>query len=214
MADSLIIAAAGVLFAASVAAWTMAAPLRAAARLYLRFAAVLFAALAVCAPLHLADVASLFLLPLGAASLMLAALGRFARPANTFAASAILLVALAGGLGALVSGVVLVSLLPVMLACLAIVAAALNAMAVTAALSGIALLAGSLAVIGQGAGTGLLLLGAAAVLGLAAPRAARKSALAVDQQGLARGDTGIGRPRHAHGGLGLRHHLAQDLRDK
>jgi hypothetical protein len=107
-----------------------------------------------------------------------------------------------------------VSLLPVMLACLAIVAAALNAMAVTAALSGIALLAGSLAVIGQGAGTGLLLLGAAAVLGLAAPRAARKSALAVDQQGLARGDTGIGRPRHAHGGLGLRHHLAQDLRDK
>ena len=47
--------AAGALFAAAISAWILAAPLSLRARLYLRFAAVLFSALAVAVPLNLAD---------------------------------------------------------------------------------------------------------------------------------------------------------------
>ena len=43
--DSLTLASAASLFAASIGAWVLAAPMRAAARLYLRFAAMLMAAL-------------------------------------------------------------------------------------------------------------------------------------------------------------------------
>src|SRR5258706_12851164 len=95
--DSLGILAACLLFAASVGAWRLAAPLRAGARLYLRFCAALFAALAVSLPLGLSDIVSLFLLPLGAASLMIAALARFAAPLSVFAASLVLISGLAGG---------------------------------------------------------------------------------------------------------------------
>ncbi|HKB95268.1 MAG TPA: hypothetical protein VKB94_00385, partial [Rhizomicrobium sp.] len=94
--DSLGILAACLLFAASVGAWRLAAPLRAGARLYLRFCAALFAGLAIALPLQLSDIAALFLLPLGAASLMIAALARFAAPVPVFAATLALIVGLAG----------------------------------------------------------------------------------------------------------------------
>jgi hypothetical protein len=80
--DSVSLACAAVLFAACIAGWQLAAPLKAPARLPLRFAAVLLSALAVAAGLRMGDVAALLLLPLAAAALMLVALARFARPAG------------------------------------------------------------------------------------------------------------------------------------
>ncbi|HMH66252.1 MAG TPA: hypothetical protein VK515_11720, partial [Rhizomicrobium sp.] len=128
--DSLDILAAGALFVASVGAWRLAAPLCAGARLYVRFSAMLFAALAVSLPPGLSDIAALFLLPLGAASLMIAALARFAAPLPVVAASLVLISGLAGGLAALLSGAIMLALTPVMFAGLAIIAAALNGLAV------------------------------------------------------------------------------------
>src|SRR6516162_3824916 len=72
--SSLDIVAAVALFGASIGAWALAAPLPLRARVYLRFAAVLFAALAVSVPLGLADVTALLLLPLASCALMISAL--------------------------------------------------------------------------------------------------------------------------------------------
>jgi hypothetical protein len=178
--DSLDISAALTLFTACIGAWLLAAPLRSSARLYLRFAAMLFAALGVARLLGLADVAALLLLPLGAASLMISVLARFARPLPVFAASLALVAALAGGLGALVSGLAMPALIPMMFFALAIVAAALNGMAVIPVLAGAALLASGLVLLEQGARAGMFLFCAAAVVGLANPYRARRSALAVE----------------------------------
>jgi hypothetical protein len=189
--DSLSLASAAALFAAGAGAWLLAAPLKAASRLYLRFAAILFAALAVCAPLGLADMAALFLLPLAAAALVISALARFARPLNSFAASTVLVAALGCGLAAMLSGMILAALAPVIVAGLALIAAAANRMAGMAALSGVGLIAAGLCYVQQGAGAGLLLFCAAALIGLS-KNSARNSALAVKQQALARGASAIG----------------------
>ena len=183
--DSLDMVAACALFAACIGAWLLAAPLRSSARTYARFAAMLFAALGAAAPLGLADVAALFLLPLAAASLMVSALARFARPLPVFAASLALIVALAGGLAALLSGFVLLALVPVMLAALAIIAASLNGVAAIPVLAGASLLAGAMAFLEQGAKVGLYLFCAAALVGLVKSDS-RRSALAVQQQRHAR----------------------------
>ncbi|HWX90937.1 MAG TPA: hypothetical protein VNY75_11555 [Rhizomicrobium sp.] len=195
--DSLDILAALGLFTACIGAWLLAAPLRVAARLYLRFAAMLFAALGAAVPLGLADIAALFLLPLGAASLMVSALAQFARPLPAFAASLALVAALAGGLAALLSGMPLFALAPAMLAGLAVIAAALNSVAAVPVLAGASLLASGLVLLEQGARAGLFLFCAAALVGLAKPSAKqrpsshqspsslpRRSALAVEQQRL------------------------------
>ncbi len=174
------IAAACALFAATIGGWVLSAPLRAAARLYLRFCAVLFAALAVSRLLGMSGIAALFLLPLGAASLMIAALARFATPLPVFAASLVLVIGLAGGLAALLSGTILLALAPVMLAGFAVMAAALNGAAVIAVLAGAALLGSGLVLLEQGAREGLFLFCAAALIGLAKP-SSRTSALAVQQ---------------------------------
>jgi len=178
--DSLDILAAVALFAASVGAWRLAAPLRAGARLYVRFSATLFAALALSLPLQMSDIAALFLLPLGAASLMIAALARFAAPLPVVAASLVLIAGLAGGLAALLSGIIMLALAPVMFAGLAIIAAALNGLAVMSVLAGAALLGSGLVFLEQGAKAGLFLFCAATLMGLATPSFHRKkSALAV-----------------------------------
>ena len=178
--DSLSLLSACALFAACVGAWVLSARLRAGARLYLRFCAMLFAALAAADMLGLSDIAALFLLPLSAASLTIAALARFARPLPVFAASLTLTAGLAGGLAALLSGATMLALLPVMLAGLAIIAAALNGLAPMPALAGVALLASGLVLLEPGAQAGLFLFCAAALMGLAAPPfRQKKSALAV-----------------------------------
>jgi hypothetical protein len=183
--DSLDLFAALALFTACVGAWLLAAPLRAIARLYVRFAAMLFAALGAAALLGLADAAALFLLPLGGASLMVSALAQFARPLPVFAASLALVLALAGGLAALLSGFAMLALVPVIFASLAVIAASLNGVAAIPILAGASLLAAGLAFLEQGARAGLFLFCAAALVGLAKPDQGR-SALAVKQQRHAR----------------------------
>ena len=93
--DSLVCAA--VLFAACAGGWILARPQRAASRLYVRFAAVLLAALAVCVVLDLGGEAALFLFPLAAAALSVAALARFARRLPDIVASLLLAAGLAIG---------------------------------------------------------------------------------------------------------------------
>jgi hypothetical protein len=167
--------AAGALFTAAVGAWLLAAPLAARARIYLRFAAVLLSALAVSAMLGIADVAALLLLPLASSALMISALARFARPLPVFPASLALVVGLAGGLGALISGMALPALIPVMFSGLAVIAASLNGIAVMPVLAGAGLVASGLAFTEQGARAGLLLFCAAALIGLSKPQLFRSS---------------------------------------
>lgn len=164
--DSLALVSAASLFAASVGAWRLAAPMRAVARLYLRFAAMLLAALAAAAMTGLGDVAVLFLLPLASSSLALSALARFARPLRSFAATLALVASLASGLAALLSGLWILALMPVAVASLVVIAASLNGVALVPALSGVALLAAGLATLQQGARAGALLFLAAGLLGL------------------------------------------------
>jgi hypothetical protein len=171
--DSLTLAAAVALFAACIGAWLLSASQRAAARLHLRFAAVLLAALAVAAVVNLADTAALLLLPLAGTALALAAIARFARPTAQFAATTALVAALACGLGAMLSGHAMPALMALMLAGLAVIAAALNGAAVVASLSGAALLASGLCALQAGVGAGTLLFSAAALIGLARPQILR-----------------------------------------
>jgi len=175
--DSLGILAALTFFCACISAWLLAAPLRPAARLYLRFASMLFAALGVARLVGLADVAGLFLLPLGGASLMVVALALFARPLPDFAIAAALVIALVGGLVGLVMGVWVLALAPVVFAGLAIIAVSLNGIAAIPILAGASLLAAGLAFLEQGAQAGTFLFCAAALVGLAKP-----SALALQNQ--------------------------------
>jgi hypothetical protein len=185
--DSLQLFFALVLFAASVGAWWMTGTLPAMARLYLRFAAMLLAAIAVSVPFGISDAAALFLLPLAAASLMIAALARFAAHLPVWVATLALVASLVGGLSAMLWNFPLLALTQVLVAALAIIAAALNGTAIMAFLAGVALLGSGLALIEQGAGSGFLLFAAAALVGLAKAgtrgqiRSARKSALAIQQ---------------------------------
>src|ERR1700744_2592552 len=173
--SSLDIFAAGALFAAAIGAWGLAAPLTARARIYLRFATVLFSALAVSVALGMADIAALLLLPLASSALLIATLARFAKPLPVLPASLTLVVGLAGGLGALISGNAMPALVPVMFASLGVIAAALNGVAVVPVLAGGSLLASGLAFVEQGARAGLLLFCAAALVGLAKPQSLRSS---------------------------------------
>lgn len=174
--DSLGLVCALALFAASIAAWQLSAPLRAGSRLYLRFAAMLFAALAASFLLGLSGVTLLFVLPLAASALMIAALVRV----PVFAASPLLILGLAFGLAALLSGLVLLALLPTAVAGLVIFAAGLNRGEIMAALAGVALVMAALVAWNESAQSGAFLFSAASLLGLARPSWAR-SALAVQQ---------------------------------
>jgi len=165
--DSLNLLSAGVLFAAGVAAWILSAPLRAGARLYLRFAAVLFAALAVSVPLGLSSAVIALLLPLAAGALMVASFVLFAAPLPPLAASIALTATLGCGFAAMLSGTVMPALAAVLFAGLCIITVALNAVAVIAVLSGTALLASGLVLLERGAADALLLFSAAALIGLA-----------------------------------------------
>lgn len=171
--------AAGALFIATISAWALAAPLPSRARIYLRFAAVLFAGLALSVALDMADTAALLLLPLASVALMISALARFAKPLPVFPASLALVLGLAGGIGAMVSGSAMAALIPMMISGLAVIAASLNGIAVMPVLAGTGLVAASLAFTEQGARAGLLLFCAAALIGLATPQLLRSRSSAV-----------------------------------
>lgn len=164
--DSLMLLAAGALFGAAVGAWRLSAALAVQARLYLRFAAVLLAALAAASLFALSDAAALLLLPLAAAALALSALARFARPLRHLGATLVLVAGLAAGLVAMLANLAILALMSVAVAGLVIVAAALHAMTPVAFLSGLALFAASLVYLEQGARAGMLLFVAAALFGL------------------------------------------------
>jgi len=206
--DSLLTASAIALFAACIGAWRMAAAFKAPARMPLRFAAMLLAALAVAGAVRLGDITALLLLPLAGAALGLAALARFARPLHAAAATAALVAGLGCGLAAMLSGHWMLALAPLACAALAVIAAGLNGMAPVAALAGLALLAAGLGLPENGVAAGTLLFCAAGVVGLA------RSAPAVHQQRLAGRRAGIGGMGHRIGMAALRHGLAQDLRHK
>jgi len=154
------------LFAASVGAWWMTGSLPVRARLYLRFAAVLLAAVAASVPLGISNETALFLLPLAGASLMIAALTRL----PVLVATLVLVASLIGGIGAMLWNLPMLALTLVMIASLAIIAASLQDAAILAGLAGVALLASSLTLLEQGAGNGFLLFAAAALIGLARPQ--------------------------------------------
>jgi len=175
--SSLDIFAAGALFTAAMTAWALSAPLPARSRIYLRFAAVLFSALAISVTLDMADVTAALLLPLASSALMIVSLARFAKPLPSFAASLALVVGLAGGLGAAVSGNAMPALIPVIFSGLAVIAASLNGIAVMPVLAGSGLVAAGLAFTEQGARAGLLLFCAAALIGLSKPGLAKPQLL-------------------------------------
>jgi hypothetical protein len=177
--SSLDIGAAAVLFGAAIGTWMLAAPLSLRARLYLRFAAVLFSALAVSVPLGMADVTGLLLLPLGAAALMIAALARHAKPLPVLPACLALVLGQAGGLCAVISGNVIPALVPVMVAGLVVIAAAIHDIAVMPVLAGVGLIASGLAFMQQGVRGGLLLFCASALIGLVRPSWGRIEAAAL-----------------------------------
>lgn len=180
--DSLRLLCGLALFAASIGSWLITGALPARARLYLRFAAMLLAAIAAAVPLGISNEAALFLLPLAGVSLMIAALARFAAPLPVWGATLALVASLIGGLSAMLWNFPLLALTQIMVAGLTIIAAALNGTAIMAFLAGVALLGSGLALIEQGAGSGFLLFAAAALVGLAkAGTPARKSALAIQQ---------------------------------
>jgi hypothetical protein len=180
--DSLGLLCAVALFAASIGAWLLSAALRAGARLYLRFAAMLFAALSATFPLGFSGIASLLLLPLAAGALMIAALARFGAPQSAFVASLTLILGLACGLAAPLSGIILLALFPVTVAGLVIIATGLNRGDIIAALAGAALVLSALSSWNESAQGGLFLFCAAALLGLARPSLGQaKSALAIQQ---------------------------------
>lgn len=149
----------------------MAGPLGLRARLYLRFAAILFSALSLAELLGVADMAALLLLPLGSAALLISAMAHFGKALPILPACLVLVTGLAGGLGAVVSGYAMMAVLPMMIASLLVVLIGLNRVALMPVLAGGSLLASGLAFVEQGAHAGVLLFCAATLMGLAKPKA-------------------------------------------
>jgi hypothetical protein len=186
----LLLLCAALLLAASIASWIIAARLKASARINLRFAAMLLAACAVAAPVSgIVDIVVLVALPPAGVALALASLARFVRRAPIAAASTALAGSLAAGLGAVILASPVLAAVPVALAAFVIAAAALQDLAWIAALSGVALLASVFAFLRQGAGPGMMLFAAVALLGLS------RSAFAIEQQSDGRIGGPVGRPR-------------------
>lgn len=135
---------------------------------YLRFAAMLFAALAAAYLSHLpglAAAAGLIALPLAGAALGLSALARAGIRLPQLPATLTLAAALASGLAALLGGVVMAALLPLALGGVAILIANLRRGAFIAALPGILIVAAASAAISDGLGTASLSLLAAGLFG-------------------------------------------------
>ncbi len=107
-------AAALLLFAACLAAWLVAAGARPAARVHLRFAAVLFAALAaaVFAVAPAVPATALLVLPIGSGVLVLATLAGTAQPLEAALASSLLAAVSLAALGAAITGWTTLALAP------------------------------------------------------------------------------------------------------
>jgi len=147
---------------------------------YLRFAAILCAALALAAATQvftpgLSGAVALPVLPLAGVALSLSAIARFLRPLSPLPATLALVLALAAGCAALFGAGLLFALLPLLLGGLAATVAALNRAAVTALLAGVLLMASACAFAGAGLSMPGLLLLAVALAGFAVQARASKT---------------------------------------
>lgn len=160
------------LFIASLASWFVAAGARPAARVYLRFAAVLFAALAVAAagPPVAAAAIALVVLPLGSVILALATATALTRPVEVSLAGALLAAVSLCALAAAVTNISALSLTPTLFAALAMGILSVKHRSGTQALQGVAaclcFLGAASAFAFEGTRPALLLFAAAALLGL------------------------------------------------
>ena len=182
------LASAGLLLAATIAVWFVAAGARAAARLQIRFAAILIAALALAAaaiPAAAAAVA-LLVLPIALGVLALAAAAGFARPLLAAPAALVLALCCFSGLAAAVSGLAALSLAPSALALIAIAAIFLRQFdaarpaSLQGILSALCFLGAVSAFALEGADAAMLLFAAAGLLGTALALA--RSDLAQEQR--------------------------------
>jgi len=165
-------AAALLLFASCLAAWLVASGARPAARVHLRFAAVLFAALAVAvlAITPAAAAIALLVLPIGSGVLVLAARAAMARPLEAALAAALLAAVSLAGLGAAVTGWTALALAPTALCAGAVGVLAAKSADRLGAVQGIAaalcLLGAASAFALEGADAALTLFCAAGLLGV------------------------------------------------
>jgi hypothetical protein len=185
------------LFAATLTAWFVAAGARPGARLQIRFAGVLLAALALAgmSSAALAPVVAAIVLPIALTVLALAATTGLVAPPSVGNASLGLLLASLGGLGAAISGWLAAALVPSAFALVVLVvlfarhAAGLGA--VQGILSAFCLLAAAAAFALEGADFGLMLFLAAGLLGVSL--ALSRSNLAAEKAPLRRSLSGIRR---------------------
>lgn len=188
-------ASALLLFLATLVAWFVAAGARAGARLQIRFAGVLLAALALCGTAPMAPVVTAIVLPIALAVLALAAAAGLKAPPSVGNASLVLVLASLGGLAGAITGWLALALVPAAAAIVALVvlfardAAGLGA--VQGLLAAFCLLAASAAFALEGADFGLLLFLAAGLLGVSL--ALSRSNLAADEKPLRRPLRAIGR---------------------
>lgn len=142
---------------------------------YLRFAAMLCAALALAVPANavlpgLAGAVALLALPLAGASLGLCAAARLLRPLPPLAATLALVAALGAGLSGLAGAGLAPALLPVLLGGLLAAVAALHRAMLAPLLAGVLLMAAACAVLARGPALPGLVLLAAALAGFAIQR--------------------------------------------
>jgi hypothetical protein len=183
-------AAAALLLSATLAAWFVAGGARPAARVQLRFAAILFAAVplaAVAAP-QAAPAVTLLVLPIGLGIFALAVTAGFSK-ALASGLAAILLAALClAGLAAAITGLAAIALAPSALAIAALVILflrqfdAARAASVQGMLSALCFLGAASVFAADGVGAALLLFAAAGILGLAL--ALSRSDVAVEERPL------------------------------
>ena len=180
---------------------------RPAARDYLRFAAALFLALALCDGLAAAlpnattlifsDAVMLVVCALAPVALALALFAGFEHPPTSIVAATFLALACLAGIAAAASGMPVLSLAPLSACVLAMLALCVRGWrtekraAAHAFLSACSLLGGAAAVGGEGGRTALMLFSAAALLGFALALARRSHVAVVDRRDL-RGPIAIG----------------------
>jgi hypothetical protein len=201
----IVVAAALLLLIAALAVWFVAGGARPAARVQLRFAGALFAALALSAAVTPAAAAAvtLLVLPLALSVLALAATAGFARGLPAGVAAVLLALVCLAGLAAAITGLALFSLAPAAAGIIAALAVflrqfdAARAASVQGMLSALCFLAGASSFAVDGAGAGLLLFSAAGLLGMTL--ALTRSDVVVEERPVRdlRGLAAIGRQRQA-----------------
>lgn len=160
--------AALLLLAAAVASWFVALAARPAARVQLRFAAVLFSAIAadLFVPPPASSAVVLLVLPIALAVLALGTAAGIARPAPPAFASAALAGVCLGALGAVVTGMAALALAPAVVAAMAMAAVCVRAPSLSGVAAALCFAAAISAFARDGAQAAMALFCAAGVLGL------------------------------------------------